>query len=130
MAIKDYRTEITSSSRTFTGKERVKMKDLSLAAGIDATVTPDQPFQLHVADWAVVHVENDRAKDGNSKAYDTLILIDNEGRKFNSGSPSLMESFLDIWEEMSGEDEDYDIIIYQRPSRNRPDKYFLTCSIA
>lgn len=126
---RDYKTTIVQASRELSGKERVQMKDLGLAIGIDSTVTAEEPLQLKVVDWAIIHIDNPRAKDGNSTEYDTLVIVAEDGRKYYSGSPSLSESFLDIWEEMQGCDEEYEILVYRRPSRNRQDKYFLTCSI-
>ena len=47
-------------------------------------------------------------------------------KKYLTSSQSFVSAFLDIWEEMANESEEYEIEIYKLPSKNYKGKSFLS----
>ena len=65
-----------------------------------------------------------------NKDYYNYVIIDKDGTKYVTGSPSFWSSFKEIWDEMREEsDEEFSISIYKVPSKNYNGKDFITCSI-
>lgn len=117
---------IGSSFGDLTAKQRVMLKDTSNAMKIDDVVTPDNPLVLDICDYAVIEVHNENSDD---KEYKQYMYITSDGMKYVSGSVSLYTSFLNIYDEMKDSNEEYQIKIYKKPSKNYTNKHFITCSI-
>lgn len=135
-----YSANIAFASRTLTGKEKVMMKDTTNALSLD-TLTQPTPIKDEAGNvvrmeptsvvidpdfYVVLEVHNEKAKDKDYKKY---IIVDKSGKKYITGSESLIRSFIDIMEEMDGEDEEFSIEVYRMPSKNYQGRDFLTCSI-
>lgn len=125
--MKGYEVKIKESSVELTAKERIKVKDLSNAVKLDSAceegsvmITPDY--------FVILDIHNEKS---DNKDYTNLMIADKSGQKFATGSPSFIDSFMDIWEEMqeSAPDEDFSIEVYKLDSKNYKGKKFLTCSI-
>lgn len=121
-----YKAEINTSSKEFTAKERIMMKDFSDAEQFD-DIIDTTPLIITPESWAEIAVHNENSK--NDKDYMKYVIIDKDGRKYITGSNSFWDSFMDIWGDMSGEDEDWAIKVYKKKSNNYAGKCFLTCSI-
>lgn len=121
-----YKAEIKTSSKEFTAKERIMMKDFSDAEQFD-DIIDTTPLIITPESWAEIAVHNENSK--NDKDYTKYVIIDKDGRKYITGSNSFWGSFMDIWGDMSGEDEDWAIKVYKKKSNNYAGKCFLTCSI-
>lgn len=121
-----YKAEIKTSSKEFTAKERIMMKDFSDAEQFD-DVIDTTPLIITPESWAEIAVHNENSK--NDKDYTKYVIIDKDGRKYITGSNSFWLSFMDIWGDMSGEDEAWAIKVYKKKSNNYAGKCFLTCSI-
>lgn len=121
-----YKAEIKTSSKEFTAKERIMMKDFSDAEQFD-DIIDTTPLIITPESWAEIAVHNENSK--NDKDYTKYVIIDKDGRKYITGSNSFWVSFMDIWGDMSGEDEAWDIKVYKKKSNNYAGKCFLTCSI-
>ena len=124
---RDYSVKIASVSKELTKTQRIAIKDVSDCIRIDEAVssTPDGNVIINVDYFAELSVHNERAKD--DKDYSNYIIVDKDGTKYVTGSRSFWNSFLDINEEMEG--EDFSIKVYSKPSKNYNGKYFITCSI-
>lgn len=122
-----YNATIVESSRELTARDKIKMKDLSNAYRLDQCVGKDEPFIISPTAYAVLDIENDRSAD---KQYRKYLIIDSDGNKYHTGSNSFWSAFMPIWDEMhdAGED-DFQIEIYERESKNYAGKSFLTCSL-
>lgn len=120
-----YSVKIVESSKELTAKEKLKFKDTSNAIRIDEA-TQDSKLVIAPDYYVVLDVHNEKS---DNKDYKNYIIVDKQGNKFVTGSESFWTSFRDIFVEMSGEDEEYEIEIYRLESKNYKGKSFITCSI-
>ena len=123
--MKDYEVKITASSRDLTARERLMYKDTSNAVRLDEANAKGAIVITPVA-YAVLEIHNEK---GDDKDYNNYVVVDSEGNKYVTGSSSFWKAFEDIWDEMSGENEPFEIEIYRLESKNYKGKQFITCSI-
>lgn len=126
-----YTVEITEVSRELTAKERVALKDTSNAVSLDNAVDTAEGNKVIIkpVDYAVLSIHNDNAKEGENKDYINYVIIDDKGVKYVTGSDAFYSSFKNIYDEMKGEDEEWALECYKKPSKNFTGKGFITCSI-
>ena len=124
---KDYEVKINSTSKELTARERVMLKDTRNAIKLDEAVS-ETPLVISPDYYAVLDVHNEKSKE--DKDFQNYVVVDTDGNKYVTGSESFMNAFLEIFNEMQGEDEEYSIEVYRMPSKNYKGKEFLTCSIA
>jgi len=124
-----YKVEIVEASRDFTVREKLAMKELGNAVGIDLALDETDSLIISPADYAVLAIHNDKAK--GDKDYKKFVVIDTAGTKYVTGSESFFRNFMDIYETMKVEapDEEYQIECYKRPSKNYTGKNFISCSM-
>lgn len=120
-----YKVTIKHCSRELTARERVMVKDTSNAIKLDEAANADNGVDISVLFYAVLNVHNEKSDD---KDYENYLLIDTDGKKYVTGSPSFWSAFMDIADEMEGEG-DFTINVYKLDSKNYKGKRFLTCSI-
>ena len=125
MARTDYNVKIVESSKELTAKERISIKDTTGSIKLDEATT-EGSVVIDVDGYAVLEVHNEKA---DNKDYNVYVLFDKGGNVYTTGSKNFFNSFIDIFEEMEGEDEEYQIEVYRRPSKNYANKDFLTCKI-
>lgn len=121
-----YNVSIIESSKELTARERIKYKDTSAATKLDDAVTPDTSLMLTPVAYMVLGIHNEKS---NNKDYKNYLIVDKAGNAYVTGSESFFTSFLDIWQEMADEDEEYTIEVYKLESKNYNGKFFLTCTI-
>lgn len=120
-----YSVSIISVNKELTAKERIKIKDTTDALKLD-DCTQAEAIVLYPTVWAELDVHNENSEN---KDYKNFIIIDNENRKFVTGSESFWSSFIEIAEEMKNEPEEWGIKVYRMPSKKYNGKTFITCSI-
>lgn len=120
-----YNVTISSASRTLSARERIAIKDFSNAIALDEA-TKDGKLVITPVDYAVLDVHNEKS---DNKDYKKFVVIDSDGTKYVTGSENFFDSFMEIMEEMAGEDEEFSIVVYQIESKNYKGKSFITCSI-
>lgn len=125
-AIRDFRSEVLESSKELTARERIKMKDLTEALKIDE-LTQVEPLQIRVVDWVVLAVHNGNLDNPD---YNIYVFIADDGERYVTGSENCWSAYIEIYREMAGENEPYEVIFYRVPSKNYKGKDFITCSIA
>ena len=123
--MKDYEVKIAASSRDLTARERLMYKDTSNAVRLDEATAKGAIVITPVA-YAVLEIHNEK---GDDKDYNNYVVVDSEGNKYVTGSSSFWKAFEDIWDEMSSENEPFEIEIYRLESKNYKGKQFITCSI-
>ena len=121
-----YTVKIEESSEELKGKQRIIMKDTSDALKLDEATEGGNSIIIKVEKWAILKVHNEKSDD---KEYENYIIVDSEGHKFVTGSQSFWSSFINIYEEMKDEDEEWAIKVYRLPSKNYKGKEFITCSV-
>ena len=120
-----YEVKIKEASREFKGKEAIALKDTGDAIRLNQAIDNDGETIIAPVGWAILDVHNDNGED---KDYTQYLILDKSGQKYVTGSESFWTSFMDIWEEMKDEDEEYEIKAYKVKSKNR-DGSFLKASI-
>lgn len=120
-----YSVEIKETSRELTAKERIALKDTSNAVKLDQACD-EETLLITPKAYAVLSIHNEKS---DNKDYDNYIIEDMCGTKYVTGSSSFWNSFISIYEEMEGEDEEWSITAYKLDSKNYKGKKFLTCSI-
>lgn len=123
--MENYKVEIRESSKELSARERISLKDTTNAIKLDEALAEGNVIITPV-DYAILGIHNEKADD---KDYENYIIVDKSGAKYVTGSSSFWSSFIEIYEEMKGEDEEYSILAYRVESKNYKGKYFLTCSI-
>ena len=126
----EYNVTIRESSIELTKKEEIAFKDISDAYALDSIITDSDEKVISPVGYVIIDVHNEKS---DNKDYTKFVIIDDNGNKYVTSSDSFFESFIDIWDGMCGEDgkpeEDFEIKIYKRPSKNFSGKSFITCSI-
>ena len=123
--MRNYSVEIKDCSKELTGKQKIQVKDTTDCVRLDSATANDNVI-IDVDYWAELQIHNESA---DHKDYDCYIVCDKDGTRYVTGSESFWSSFMDIWSDMHGDDEEWKLKVYRRDSKNRPGKYFLTCSM-
>lgn len=123
--MRGYSVTIEETSRDISAKERVMLKDTTNALSLDE-LTTEGAFRIKPAFYAVLNVHNEKAED---KDYHKYVVIGEAGEKVVTGSESFYSAFCDIMDDMADSDEDFEIEIYRKPSKNYKGKEFITCSL-
>lgn len=119
-----YSVQIKTTSMELSAKERVRIKDTSNAVKLDELAAENKVI-TPVA-YAVLGIHNEKSEN---KDYEVYVIIDNNGTKYVTGSPSFFTAFKDIWDELADDGEEFSIEVYRLESKNYKGKYFLTCSL-
>lgn len=122
---RNFTTTIRESSMELTARDRIKVKDISSSQSLDELVTPDKSFEFTPVATVVLDVHNENSK--SDKDYVKYIFVADDGKRYNTGSETLYNNYLDILEEMGA--APFAIECYKKPSKNYKDKYFLTCAL-
>ena len=120
-----YSVEIKETSRELTAKQRIVLKDTSNAIKLD-TACEEEEIIIEPVDYAVLSIHNEKSDNVD---YENYVIIDTNGDKYITGSASFWYSFMDIYNEMQGEEEAWAIKAYKLDSKNYEGKKFITCSI-
>lgn len=126
MANDMYSVEILEASSELTKREKVMFKDTSNAVKFDDVVTPEQGITITPTGWVKLAIHNPK---GERKDFENLVITTYEGEKFVTGSPTFIEKFLGIWEDMYDPNEDFQIEVFKRDSKNYKGKQFLSCAV-
>lgn len=120
-----YSVEIAETSKQLSAKERIRVKDTADAIKLDEA-TQENAIIINPDMYAVLNIHNEKSDNVDYKNY---IVVDKDGTKYVTGSDSFWSSFMNIYEEMDGEQEEWGIKVYRAPSKNYKGKDFITCSI-
>ena len=123
--MEDYKVEIKESSKELSARERISLKDTTNAIKLDEALAEGDVIITPV-DYVILDIHNEKAEN---KDYENYIIVDKSGTKYVTGSSSFWNSFIEIYEEMKDEEEEYSILAYRVESKNYKGKYFLSCSI-
>lgn len=121
-----FSAKIIETSKELTKKQEVMLKQLTDAIKLDKATNYEEDVIIDVDSYAILSVHNDKAEDPD---YTTYVIIDKNGQKYTTGSPSFWSAFMGIFEDMAGSGEEWQLKVFKLPSRNREGKDFITCTI-
>lgn len=121
-----FSTKILEVSKEVTTREKIMLKDTSNAIKLDTAIDAHGSIAITPDYYAVISIHNPKSERAD---YENYIIVDKDGTKYVTGSPSFWSSFMDIYNEMAGDPEEYSITAYKMDSKNYKGKQFLTCSI-
>lgn len=120
-----YIATIHEASFELSARDRIRFKDMSNSASLDE-LTNEAEFIIHnPKGYVIVDITNDAV---DPPEYTKIVVIDDNGASFSTGSDSFIRSFVDIFKEMEGEGE-YDIVVSKHESKNYKGKGFIKASI-
>lgn len=122
---RNYSVAIRESSMELSAKERIMFKDTSAMVKVDE-ITKAGPINIKPIGWVILDIHNEKATP--EKDYVNFVIITDD-ELYVTGSESFWNSFWNIYSEMEGESEEWELKCYRLPSKNRQGKDFLTCSI-
>lgn len=125
----DFFVEIIESSRELTPKERILIKQTQGANRLDE-ITRNGEVVITPTAYAILRVNNERSK--GDKVYETMVLIDENGALYITGSVSFRNSILQSWDdytELRETGEKCAYKVYRVPSKNFKGKEFIAASI-
>ena len=117
---------IKETTAVLDARKRVMLKDTTNAIKLDEVASSENPIVISPADYAILSVHNEKS---DNKDYELYLIIDHDGNKYVTGSPSFWNAFKGIFDEMKDETAEWNIEVYKRDSKNYKGKQFLTCSI-
>lgn len=124
--MENYKVSIEEVSKDCTARERIMLKDTTNAIKLDEAANGEAPLVITPSAYAILGIHNEKSDNVD---YQNYVIVDKSGEKYVTGSPSFWSSFMEIWEEMQGETEEWSIEVYKKDSKNYKGKQFLTCSI-
>ena len=126
--MKAYEVSIKQTSKELTAKERIKIKDLSNSQNLDALTQNEDSVIIDYDYHVILSIHNEKSKDRPD--YENVVVVDKAGNKFNTGSNSFITTLEEIIDEMSDAgEENIQIEVYRKPSKNYKGKDFITCSV-
>lgn len=120
----DYKVNVIASSKELTKMDKIRMKDTSDTIALDGATQNGAVIFQPIA-WVMLEIHNDKAQDGT---YVNYIIQAADGTKYRTGSESFWKTFVSLWEDLEDE-TGWELKCYRLPSKNRPGKDFLTCSL-
>ena len=124
--MRSYEVTIKETSKQLSAKEKIAFKNTANAIKLDEA-TQQGTVTVYPAFYGILGIHNEKADDPD---YENYVVVDkNTGDKYITGSKSFWTSFMDIAEEMQGEDEEWGVEIFRSPSKNYKGKDFITCCI-
>lgn len=122
-----YKAVVARASKELSAKEKIMLKDMSDAIKLDDEVK-EQALVIKPDFYAIINVHNEKS---DTKDYTKIVIVDKtSGNKYTTGSMPFITTFEDIVEEMADAgEEEYELKVYAKESKNYKGKYFITCSI-
>ena len=122
-----FNSKITYASKELSAKEKVMLKDTSVAISLDE-LTAEAPAVIEYAYHVIVEIHNERS---DNKDYKKIIVVDKDDNRYVTGSESFITALKDIVDDMSdaGESDNITLKVYRKESKNYKGKTFITCSL-
>ena len=120
-----YKSEVKEVfGKELSKKEMTMLKDLADCITLGTEVEASGcDIIIHPAFYAIIAIHNDSLPDPD---YEVYVIVDRDGTKYQTGSESFIDAFLDIVSDMQGEDpETWAIKATLKSSKNRTGKSFL-----
>lgn len=120
-----YGVTITEASKELTGKEKVMLKAFDECISLDSAVS-ETGLIISPEYFVITKVHNEKS---DNKEYEKYVIVDKDGTRYVTGSHPFFSSFHDIFSDMIGENEPWQIKVKKKESKNYKGGKFLTCSL-
>ena len=120
---KTFSVDIIGSTRELTKREKVYIKVFDSLKRIDEELENGE-FEMEVTGYVNVLVHNENSPE---KEYEKIIIMDDTGLSYITGSKTFIERIEEIWEAMDG--EPFRVRVFQRESKKYSGKKYITCNI-
>lgn len=120
-----YEVKIKEASRELTAREKIKISNTTDCVKLDEA-TSDEALVITPVGYAILSIHNEKADDVD---YEQYVVEDKDGQTYVTGSTTFWNSFINIFETMKEEDEEYSIKVFRMPSKNFAGRDFITCAI-
>ena len=120
---KRFSVEIIEATRELTKREKVFIKVLDSLKRVDEELE-NGDFEMAVTGYVHVRVHNENSSE---KEYEKIIIMDDIGFSYITGSKTFIERIKDIWEDMEG--EPFYVKVFQRDSKKYSGKKYITWNI-
>lgn len=121
----DYEVKLVESTRELKGKELVKAKLFAEARPLADLVEELGSVTIDLDYIAKFDVHNEKSEN---KDYSVYLYADKDGTKYTTSSDNLYETAIDIYTDMSIEDEEWKLKVFGVKSKNFGGN-FLTASL-
>lgn len=102
-----------------------KAYDVVGAIKIDDVIKREGKCVLRVTDWALLSIHND---ESDNPDYKKLVLFDDTGERYSTGSVGATDSFINLWNMCAGRATEVEFRFFKRPSKRRDGEY-MACTI-
>lgn len=120
----NYNVTITYSSKQPTARERISLKDTSLAQSLDELTKSTGEQTINLDYYVKLSIHNEKARDAQD--YNKIVFVDTDGNRYISGSTTLIDSFEEIYNELAEEGEtNFEFTVIRQHSKNYQGKDFL-----
>lgn len=120
---KSFSVKIIEATRELTKREKVFLKSFDSLKRVDEELE-NGDFEMAVTGYVHVLVHNENSSE---KEYEKIIIMDDTGFSYITGSKTFIERIKDIWEDMEG--EPFYVKVFQRDSKKYSGKKYITCNI-
>lgn len=120
---KKFSVDIIEATRELTKREKVYIKVLDSLKRVDEELE-NGDFEMEVTGYVHVLVHNENSPE---KEYEKIIIMDDTGFSYITGSKTFIERLKDIWEDMEG--EPFNVKVFQRDSKKYSGNKYITCNI-
>lgn len=108
-------------------REIVRLKSgLDDAIRVDEIVSQNGHLDIHPVNVITFSIHNEKVKQGDNTDYDKYLIYDGDNFYSTSSTP-LVESMMDIMDDMSDFDDNYTVRVYKKQGKNI--NGFLTCKL-
>ena len=124
-----YSVAVLEKAGELTAKDIIRAKDVSNTISLDNVVSDKgEPKNIgRIKAFIKLQVHND--KSNSDKDYEKLVVINENGEMYSTGSESFENSFRNLWAEVENFDDFWELVVFKKPSKNYSGKGFLTCTI-
>lgn len=129
--MENYEVTIARASKELNAMERLALKDTTDSKSFDSAIPNGTEGKITIIPtmWVELNVHNPYSKDNPD--YTKFVVVTKDGTKYTTGSKSFIDSFLNIWTELSAEGiTEFNLNVFKVESKNYKGKAFITCALA
>lgn len=123
----EYSAKIVKASDEMNAIARVSVKNTMDGFSLKTVMKDVDEFVINVKRWALVDYHNERAENPD---YQRLVIIDDAGKKYYTGSSTFISMFADIVVELAEDGIcEFNLKVIKLDSKNYAGEKFLSCNV-